>query len=76
MFYTVFLVFAAGVGFLLLSFIIYTPRHGLVRMSRREQGGCSPRPSWSSSSSPWLASSPGSWPWRLAQSPSREYRND
>jgi arginine:ornithine antiporter / lysine permease len=25
MFYTVFLVFAAGVGFLLLSFIIYTP---------------------------------------------------
>jgi arginine:ornithine antiporter / lysine permease len=34
----VFLVFAAGVGFLLLSFIIYTPGTILFVMSRREQG--------------------------------------
>src|SRR5215510_4981180 len=34
-------------------------------------GGCSPRPSWSSSSSPLLASSPGSPPWPPAPSPSR-----
>ena len=36
-FYTVFLVFAAGVGFLLLSLIIYTPGTILFVMSRREQ---------------------------------------
>jgi len=36
-FYTVFLVFAAGVAFLLLSFIIYTPGTILFVMSRREQ---------------------------------------
>jgi arginine:ornithine antiporter/lysine permease len=36
-FYTVFLVFAAGVDFLLLSFIIYTPGTILFVMSRREQ---------------------------------------
>ena len=36
-FYTVFLVFAAGVGFLLLSLIIYTPGTVLFVMSRREQ---------------------------------------
>jgi len=37
-FYTVFLLFAAGVAFLLLSFIIYTPGTILFVMSRREQG--------------------------------------
>jgi len=37
-FYTAFLVFAAGVGFLLLSFIIYTPGTVLFVLSRREQG--------------------------------------
>jgi arginine:ornithine antiporter/lysine permease len=37
-FYTVFLVFAAGVDFLLLSLIIYTPGTILFVMSRREQG--------------------------------------
>jgi hypothetical protein len=36
-FYTVFLVFAAGLDFLLLSFIIYTPGTILFVMSRREQ---------------------------------------
>jgi arginine:ornithine antiporter/lysine permease len=36
-FYTVFLVFAAGLGFLLLPFIIYTPGTILFIMSRREQ---------------------------------------
>src|SRR5215472_6205543 len=36
-FYTVFLVFAAGVGFLLLSLIIYTPGTIFFVMSRREQ---------------------------------------
>ena len=36
-FYTVFLVFAAGVAFLLLSLIIYTPGTILFVMSRREQ---------------------------------------
>jgi arginine:ornithine antiporter/lysine permease len=36
-FYTVFLVFAAGVDFLLLSLIIYTPGTILFVMSRREQ---------------------------------------
>ena len=37
-FYTVFLLFAAGVAFLLLSFIIYAPGTILFVMSRREQG--------------------------------------
>jgi arginine:ornithine antiporter/lysine permease len=37
-FYTAFLVFAAGVGSLLLSLIIYTPGTILFVMSRREQG--------------------------------------
>jgi arginine:ornithine antiporter / lysine permease len=36
-FYTVFLVFAAGVSFLLLSLVIYTPGTVLFVMSRREQ---------------------------------------
>lgn len=36
-FYTVFLVFAAGLEFLLLSFIIYAPGTVLFVMSRREQ---------------------------------------
>ena len=36
-FYTVFLVFAAGVDFLLLSLIIYAPGTILFVMSRREQ---------------------------------------
>ena len=36
-FYTVFLVFAAGVDFLLLSLVIYTPGTILFIMSRREQ---------------------------------------
>ena len=36
-FYTVFLVFAVGVDFLLLSLIIYTPGTILFVMSRREQ---------------------------------------
>jgi arginine:ornithine antiporter / lysine permease len=36
-FYTVFLVFAAGLDFLLLSFIIYTPGTILFVMTRREQ---------------------------------------
>jgi LuxR family transcriptional regulator, maltose regulon positive regulatory protein len=36
-FYTVFLIFAAGVAFLLLSLIIYTPGTILFVMSRREQ---------------------------------------
>jgi arginine:ornithine antiporter/lysine permease len=36
-FYTVFLLFAAGVDFLLLSFIIYAPGTVLFVMSRREQ---------------------------------------
>jgi arginine:ornithine antiporter / lysine permease len=36
-FYTVFLVFAAGLDFVLLSFIIYTPGTILFVMSRREQ---------------------------------------
>jgi arginine:ornithine antiporter/lysine permease len=36
-FYTVFLVFAAGVDFLLLSLIIYTPGTILFVMSRRKQ---------------------------------------
>jgi arginine:ornithine antiporter/lysine permease len=36
-FYTVFLLFAAGVGFLLLSLVIYTPGTILFVMSRREQ---------------------------------------
>ncbi|HXZ76989.1 MAG TPA: hypothetical protein VEH31_39795, partial [Streptosporangiaceae bacterium] len=36
-FYTVFLVFAAGLDFLLLSLIIYTPGTILFVMSRREQ---------------------------------------
>ena len=36
-FYTVFLVFAAGVDFLLLSLVIYTPGTVLFVMSRREQ---------------------------------------
>jgi arginine:ornithine antiporter/lysine permease len=37
-FYTVFLVFAAGLDFLLLSFIVYAPGTVLFVMSRREQG--------------------------------------
>jgi arginine:ornithine antiporter/lysine permease len=37
-FYTVFLVFAAGLDFTLLSFIIYAPGTVLFVMSRREQG--------------------------------------
>jgi arginine:ornithine antiporter/lysine permease len=37
-FYTVFLVFAAGVDFLLLSLVIYAPGTILFVMSRREQG--------------------------------------
>lgn len=37
-FYSLFLVFAAGVEFLLLSFIIYAPGTVLFAMSRREQG--------------------------------------
>lgn len=37
-FYTVFLLFAAGVEFLLLSFIFYAPGTVLFVMSRREQG--------------------------------------
>jgi arginine:ornithine antiporter/lysine permease len=36
-FYTVFLVFAAGIEFLLLSFIVYAPGSVLFIMSRREQ---------------------------------------
>jgi arginine:ornithine antiporter/lysine permease len=36
-FYTVFLIFAAGVDFLLLSLVIYTPGTILFVMSRREQ---------------------------------------
>jgi arginine:ornithine antiporter/lysine permease len=36
-FYTAFLIFAAGVGFLLLSLVIYTPGTVLFVMSRREQ---------------------------------------
>ncbi len=36
-FYTVFLVFAAGVEFLLLSLVVYTPGTILFVMSRREQ---------------------------------------
>ena len=36
-FYTVFLVFAAGVEFLLLSLVVYTPGTVLFVMSRREQ---------------------------------------
>lgn len=36
-FYTVFLVFAAGLDFLLLSFIVYAPGTVLFVMSRREQ---------------------------------------
>ncbi|QCY48355.1 Hypothetical protein GcLGCM259_2648 [Glutamicibacter creatinolyticus] len=36
--YTVFLVFAAGWHFLLLSFIIYAPATILFVMARREQG--------------------------------------
>ena len=36
-FYTVFLVFAAGLNFLLLSLISYTPGTILFVMSRREQ---------------------------------------
>ncbi|GAA4660966.1 basic amino acid/polyamine antiporter [Gordonia humi] len=36
--YTVFLIFAAGLEFLLLSFIIYAPASILFAMSRREQG--------------------------------------
>jgi arginine:ornithine antiporter/lysine permease len=36
-FYTVFLVFAAGLAFLLLSLIIYAPGTVLFVMSRREQ---------------------------------------
>jgi arginine:ornithine antiporter/lysine permease len=36
-FYTVFLVFAAGLDFTLLSFIIYAPGTVLFVMSRREQ---------------------------------------
>lgn len=36
-FYTVFLVFAAGVDFLLLSLIVYAPGTVLFVMSRREQ---------------------------------------
>jgi len=35
--YTVFLVFAAGLDFLLLSFIVYAPGTVLFVMSRREQ---------------------------------------
>jgi len=37
-FYTVFLVFAAGLAFALLSFVIYAPGTVLFVMSRREQG--------------------------------------
>ncbi|HXT90884.1 MAG TPA: amino acid permease, partial [Trebonia sp.] len=37
-FYTVFLVFAAGLDFALLSFIVYAPGTVLFVMSRREQG--------------------------------------
>lgn len=37
-FYTVFLLFAAGIEFLLLSFIVYAPGAVLFIMSRREQG--------------------------------------
>jgi arginine:ornithine antiporter/lysine permease len=37
-FYTVFLIFAAGLKFLLLSFIIYAPGTILFFMARREQG--------------------------------------
>jgi arginine:ornithine antiporter/lysine permease len=37
-FYTVFLVFAAGLDFALLSFIIYAPGTVLFVMTRREQG--------------------------------------
>jgi arginine:ornithine antiporter/lysine permease len=37
-FYTVFLLFAAGIEFLLLSFIIYAPGTVLFVMTRREQG--------------------------------------
>ena len=36
--YTVFLIFAAGLEFLLLSFIIYAPATILFAMARREQG--------------------------------------
>ena len=37
-FYTVFLIYAAGLKFLLLSFVIYAPGTILFRMARREQG--------------------------------------
>jgi arginine:ornithine antiporter/lysine permease len=37
-FYTVFLLFAAGLKFLLLSFVIYAPGTILFAMARREQG--------------------------------------
>ncbi len=37
-FYTVFLIYAAGLKFVLLSFIIYAPGTILFRMARREQG--------------------------------------
>ena len=37
-FYTLFLLFAAGIKFLLLSFIIYAPGTALFAMARREQG--------------------------------------
>lgn len=36
--YTIFLVFAAGVGFLLLGFLVYAPGTVLYVMTRREQG--------------------------------------
>ena len=36
--YTIFLVFAAGMKFLLLGFIIYAPGTILYYMTRREQG--------------------------------------
>lgn len=36
--YTVFLVYAAGLQFLLLGFVIYAPASILFVMSRREQG--------------------------------------
>ncbi len=38
MLYTAFLVYAAGLQFLLLSFIIYAPATILFAMTRREQG--------------------------------------
>jgi len=59
----VFLVFAAGVTFLLLSLVICAPGTVLFVMSRREQNRRLFSPAeLVLSSSPWLAPSPGSWP--------------